>query len=199
MPRRQGHDGLDLGRHHVARKFEIDRQRHFAGAAQHPCDLRRCGYEISQHRLIAGDFPEDGKLRIDRARLVMQQEATGSLARARRARDHDHRRALRIGPRDRIDDIEAPGAIGHDGNAEATVIARRCIRSETDRRLMAQRETRQDVAFFDDLKQRQHEIAGKAENLVSPVVLQRGEQSMGKRGHRSIPGIRRFSMITLIL
>jgi hypothetical protein len=64
---------------------------------------------------------------------------------------------------------------------------------------MAQRETRQDVAFFDDLKQRQHEIAGNAENLVGPVVLQRGEQSMGKRGHRSVPGIRRFCMITLIL
>src|SRR5882757_9878433 len=60
------HRGIGGGMY--TRKFEIDGQRHFAGAAQHPRDLRRCGYEIGQHRLIAGDFPEDGKLRIDRAR-----------------------------------------------------------------------------------------------------------------------------------
>ena len=80
VPRRQRNDRLDLGRDHVAKKFEIDRQRHFPSAAQHPCDLCRCGDGIGQHRLIAGDFLEHGKLRIDGARLVMQQEATGTLA-----------------------------------------------------------------------------------------------------------------------
>ena len=192
-------DRLDLGRHHVARKFDIDRQRQFARAAQHARDLRGRGCGIGQHRLIAGDLPEDGELRVDGAGLVMQQEAAGSLARAGRARDHHHRRALRIGARDRIDDIEGAGAVGHDGDAEAAVIARRRIRCETDGRLVAQREIRQDVAFFDDLEQRQHEIAGNAEDLAGAVILQRGEQSMGKRGHRSVPGIRRSYMITLIL
>jgi hypothetical protein len=66
------------------------------------------------------------------------------------------------------------------------MIACRRIRRETNRRLMAQRETRQDVAFFDDLEQRQHVIAGNTENLVGALVLQRGEQSMGKRRHGSV-------------
>ena len=56
MPRRQRHDGLNLGRNHVARKFEIDRQRHFPCTAQHPRDLRRRAGGVGQHRLIAGDF-----------------------------------------------------------------------------------------------------------------------------------------------
>ena len=60
-------------------------------------------------------------------------------------------------------------------------------------RLMAQREIRQDVAFFDDLEQRQHKIAGNAENLVGAVVLQRLEQSMGKRRHGNLPEFTRQS------
>ena len=43
------------------------------------------------------------------------------------------------------------------------------------------------LLFSMTLNKRQHEIAGNTENLVGAVVLQRGEQSMGKRGHRSVP------------
>jgi hypothetical protein len=78
-------------------------------ATQHSRDLRRCADGIGQHRLIAGDFLEHGKLSINGARLVMQQEATGALVRAWCAGDDYHRRTLRIGPRDRTDDIESPG------------------------------------------------------------------------------------------
>ena len=182
-PRRQRHDGLDFGCDHVAGKFEIDRQRHLAGAAQHARDQRRRGSGIGQHRLVAGDLPEHGELRVDSARLVMQQEAAGALARTRRARNHDNRRAFRIGARDGIDQIERAGAIGHHGDAETAMVARRGVRREAHRRLMAQREVRQDVAFLDDLEQRQHEVAGNAEYLVGAVIFQGLEQSGGKRGH----------------
>ena len=70
------------------------------------------------------------------------------------------------------------------------MIARRRVRRETNRRLMAQREIRQDIAFFDDLEQRQHNIAGNAENFVSAAVLQRRQQSMSKRWHGSVLGSR---------
>jgi TPP-dependent 2-oxoacid decarboxylase len=39
-----------------------------------------------------------------------------------------------------------------------------------DRRLVAQCESRKNVAFFDNLEQRQHEIAGNTKNLVGAVV-----------------------------
>jgi hypothetical protein len=63
------------------------------------------------------------------------------------------------------------------------MIARRPIGRETYRRFMAQRETRQDLAFFDDLEQRQHEIAGDAENLTGTVIPERRQQRMSKRRH----------------
>ena len=88
-------------RHHVARQLDIDRQRTLARAAQHAGDVLRRGRRIGQHRLIAGDLAEHRKLGVDRARLMMQQEAARALARARRAGDHHDRRALGIGAGDR--------------------------------------------------------------------------------------------------
>ena len=80
---------------------------------------------------------------------MVQQEAAGALARAGRAGDHHHRRALGIGAGDRVDQVEGAGAVGDDRDAEAAVIARRRIGREADRRLVAEREVRQDAAFLD--------------------------------------------------
>ena len=67
-----------------------------------------------------------------RARLMVQQEAARALARARRAGDHHHRRALRVGAGDRVDEVERAGAVGDDRNAEAAVVARRRVGREAD-------------------------------------------------------------------
>ena len=42
---------------------------------------------------------------------------------------------------------------------------------------------RQDAAFLDDLVQRQHEIAGNAEDLARAVILQALQQGGRERGH----------------
>ena len=175
--------GRSRGAHHVARHLDVDRQRALAGAAQHARDLGGRRGRIGQHRLVAGDLPEHRELGVDRARLVVQQEPARALARARRAGDHHHRRALRIGAGDRIDQVEGAGAVGDDRDAEAAMVARRRIGREADRRLMAQRVVRQDPAFLDHLEQRQHEIARDAEDLAGPVILQPVEQRGGERRH----------------
>jgi hypothetical protein len=62
------------------------------------------------------------------------------------------------------------------------MMARRRIRRETDRRLMAQHESRQDVALFDNLDERHHEIAGDAENLTGPWSFGATSQSKREKG-----------------
>ena len=150
---------------------------------QHARDLARRGGRIGQHRLIAGDFPEYRELGIDIARLMMKQQPALAFARAGSARDHHHRRALGIGARDRIDEIEGAGAIGHDRNADAAVKARRRIRRETHRRLVAQFEMRQDPRSLDRLVERQHEIAGNAEDFTGAMRFQRAQQNGCEIGH----------------
>src|SRR6185312_7991105 len=85
--------------------------------------------------------------------------------------------------RDRVDDIEGAGAIGHDRDAQAAVIACRGIRREADRRLVAQGEIRQDAAFLDHLEQRQHEVTGNAESLARAMIPKRRKQDVSKAGH----------------
>ena len=130
----------DLRHRHVAGKFDVDGQRTLARRAQHARDLGRRGFGVAQHRLIAGHLVENIRLRVDGARLMMQHEAAGPLARAGRARDHHHRRAFGIGAGDRVDQVEGSGPVGNHRDAEAAVIARGRVRREADRRLMAQRE-----------------------------------------------------------
>ncbi len=169
---------------HVARQLDIDRQRTLARAAQHARDLARRLRGIGEHGLVAGDLAKDRKLRVDRARLVMQHEAARALARAWRARDDDDRRALRVGARDGIDEVEGPGPEGHDRDAEARVIARRRVGREAHAGLMAQRVVRQDPALLDHLEERQHEVARNAEDLARAVVLEALQQRYRQCGHR---------------
>ncbi len=180
---RQYRHRAGLGIDQIARELDIDRQRLLQRAAQHAGDLRRRRRRIVEHGLVAGDLAVDGKLGVDGARLVVQQEAGGPLLRARRASDHHHRRALRVSAGDRVDQVEGAGAIGDDGDAEALVVARGGIGREADRRLVAERVARQDFRFLDDLVERQHEIAGDAEDLPGAVVLQALQKRGGKRGH----------------
>jgi hypothetical protein len=108
------------------------------------------------------------------------------LARTGGARDHDHRRSLGIGARDRIDDVERTRAIGHDGNADAAVKARRCVRRKTHGRLMTQFVMRQDARLLDGLVERQHEIAGDAEDFAGAMRLQRAQQNRCESGHAKL-------------
>ncbi len=183
-PPRQHRDGSGGGSHHVARQLDIDRERALARAAQHAGDLLRRGCRIGEDRLIAGDLLEHGKLGVDRARLVMQQQAAGAFARPRRAGDDDDRRALGIGAGDRVDEVEGACAIGDDGDAQARMIARRGVGGEADRRLVAQGEPGKNAALFHLLEKGEHEVAGNAEQFARPMRLQAMQQGGGERLHR---------------
>lgn len=169
----------------VARRLDVNRQRLLARVAQHARDRLGRASGIVEHRLVAGDLAKHRELGVDAARLVMQQEAARALARARRAGDHHHGRALRVGAGDCIDQVERAGPIGDHGDAQALVIARGRVGREADPRLVAQRVVRQDARFLDRLVERKDEIARDAENLARAVLLQALEQRGRERGHAS--------------
>jgi len=114
---------------------------------------------------------------------VVDHEPARALARSGGAGDDDDRRALGIGTRDRVHQIESTRPEGDDGDAEAAVVARRGIRGEAHAGLVAQRVVRQDSALLDDLEERQHEVARNSEDFTGAVVLQALQQCGRERGH----------------
>jgi hypothetical protein len=178
---------VNLRRDHVARHFDIDRERALDRGAQHAIDLAGRARRIGEEGLVAGHLAIDRGLAVDRARLMVQQEAAHALARARRAGYDDHRRALRIRAGDRIDEVERTRPIGCDRDAEPQMIARRRIGGEADGRLMAQGEVRENPALLDHLVERQHEVARNAEYLARAMLLQARKQRLGKAGNGSLP------------
>ncbi len=141
------------------------------------------GLRIVKYALRDGHFAEHPHLRAEVAHAMVEQGVVGRFADTRRTAYHHHRRALGIGAGNRIDEIEGAGAIGRNRNAEATMDARRRIRREAHGRLVAQLEMRQDLRILDHLVERQHEIAGDAEDLSCAMSLQGTQQDGCERSH----------------
>ena len=99
--------------HHVARQLDIHRARLTQATGQYARNLGRGGTCIRQAGLVAGNFLVDGELRIERLRLVMQQQAGTRFALARRAGDDHHGRLLRVGAGHRVDHVERTRAVSH--------------------------------------------------------------------------------------
>ncbi len=157
---------------HVARELEVDGPRVLETAAQHARDLTGRVGRIVEQGLVAGDLAIDRKLRVGPLHLVVQRQAAARLAAARRTRDHHQRRFLGVGRRDRVDHVERTGAVGDDRHAWRAADTCRRVRRESDRGLVAQRVQRQQPRLFDDLEERQHEVAWDAEHLPGAVLLQ---------------------------
>ena len=178
-----GGDGVGVGRrrhvgrhrpaghaHHVARQLEIDRPGLVDGGGEHAGDLGRRGGGVVEPRLGAGDLLVDAELRVERAALMVQQEARAALGPAGGAGDHDHRRLLGEGAGDRVDQVEGAGAVGDRGHADRAAEPPGGIGGEAHGRLVAQRVQRQDAALLDHLEERQREVAGDAEDLAGAVA-----------------------------
>ena len=69
--------------HHVARQLEIDRARLVDGGGEHAGDLGRRGGGIVEPGLGAGDLLVDAELGVERAALMVQEEARAALRRGR--------------------------------------------------------------------------------------------------------------------
>ena len=155
--------------------------------AKDACDLGRRVRRIIEHGLVASDFAKHCELGVDAARLMMQEKAACAFRGAGRAGNHHNRRAFRISAGDRVDQIERAGAVRHDGDAQAAVIADRRIGREADGRLMTQFEMRKDPRFLDHFVEGQHEIAGDSENLARAVIFKCMQQCGGQRRHGLFP------------
>ena len=178
--RSQRRHGSARHRHHVARDLDVHRPRMFQAVAEHARDVGRRTLGVVEADAVAGDLLEDAELRIERLRLMVQQQAGTRLALARPARDHYQRRLLGIGRRHRVDHVQRPGAVGHRRNAQRAIDARRGIGREADPGLVRERVQRQDLRLFDDAEVRQREVAGNAEDLAGAVGLEGMQQGFGE-------------------
>ena len=176
--------------HHVARQLDIDRPRLVDGGGQHARDLARGGGRVGKPRLGAGDLLVDPELGLERAALVVQQQAGAALRRTGRTRDHHHRRFLGERTADGVYQVERAGTVGDRGHADRAAKPAGRIRREADSRLMAQSVERQDAALLHHLEEGQREIAGDAEHLPGPVVAEPMEQRL-RDVHR--PSLRRIA------
>ena len=132
-----------LDRHHVARDLDIDRPCLVQSRAQDPGHLEGSRRRIVEPGLGAGDLGIDAGLGVERAPLVVEEQARAAFASARCPGDHDHRRLLGIGTGDAVDEVEGPGPVSHRRHPEPAVEARRRIGREPHRRLVRERVQRQ--------------------------------------------------------
>ena len=166
--------GQNLGQHHVARDLDVDRARRAAAKRQHAVDLRRRGFRIVEHGGADGELGEDALLGVEGADLVVEQRILAPLARARRAADDHHRRALGVGLRHRVGDLQPADAVGDAGGAEA-LQPRVGIGGKTGALL---------VAGVDDLERAllhlaeegEHVVAGNAEDVADAFLAEAADQ-----------------------
>ena len=125
--------------HHVARQLDVHGARFGEAAAQDAGDLGRRALRIVESRLVAGDLAKDPQLRIERLRLMVQEQARARLALAGRAGNDDDRRFLRVGPGHRVDEVERARPVSDGRDAQRAVHSRRGIGGEADRRLVGER------------------------------------------------------------
>ena len=172
---------------HVARDLDVDRPRVLAAAPQHARDGGRRRGRVVEPGLVAGDLLVDARLAGEGLRLVVQEEAALRLGRTRPARDHDQRRLLGVGPGDRVDHVERARPVGDGRDAELLAVAAGGVGREADGGLVAERVERQRAVVLDDPEERQREVAGDAEDLLGPVVLQRLEQGLAEPHGTCLP------------
>ena len=162
----------NLGEHHVARNFDVDRAA--CAARQHAVDLARRGFRIIQNGGADGQFLEYLLLRIEGADLVMEERVGDALFRARRAGDDDDRRAFGVGLGDGIGDLQAADRIGDAGRTKSL-----------EPRVRIRRETRALlVAGVDDLERTllhlveegEHIVAGNTEDVADSLLAEAADQ-----------------------
>ena len=180
----------------VARQLEIDRPLVPHRRFQHPIDLAERGLGPVQHGRGDRDLLKHLVLRLESLDLVVQERVMRPLRHSRRARQHDHRRLLGVGPGDAVAGRQPPHAIRH-ANAAQPVNPR--VRVGREARVVFAGDADQlDRAFLDQFVQLEDVIAGDAEDMLDPQgpqplheVPADGHRGRGRRGCRSIAALAR--------
>jgi len=165
--------------HHVARQLDIARPPVAHHRRQHPVDLAEGRVRVVQFRLGAADAAEHLGLRMEVFHAVVQERIIEPLAQPRRAANDHHRRLLRIGPRDRIAQTQAAHAIRDAHRADA-VEPGVGVGRETGA-VFARATDQLDRALLDHHVERQHVIAGYAEDVAHPEILKPANQVVADR------------------
>ena len=118
--------------HHVVRHFDVNRSLVPQAGLDAADDFRRGALFIEQHRARDGDFVVNAPLRLERLHLVMKERIFLAIFSPGRAAHDDHRRFLRIGAGDGVENVEPAHAVG-DADQPDAVDARVGIGGETRR------------------------------------------------------------------
>ena len=94
--------------------------------------------------------------------------------------DDDERRFLGVGARDRVEKIEAAGAVRHDADAEAIGDARGAVGGESDGRLVAECDELEPAVLRKSLVQVEDEVSGNAENVPYALRVDFVEEDLMK-------------------
>ena len=124
-------------------------------------------------------FSKDLELRAEVPHPVVQQRIVDPLAQPGRAADHHHRRLLGVGPGDRIAEAQPADAIRHADRPDA-VDAGVGVGGEPGA-VFARAADHADRALFQHAVEREHVVAGNAEDVANAVVLQPADQVLADR------------------
>ena len=114
----------------ITRNFDVDRSSGFFGDREYTRDFAGRGAGVVEHALCRGDFAKHPHLGTKVAHLVVQLGVSVNFADTGSTADDNHRRALCIGLRGRIDQLQSTDAVSHR-NHPKTAHPRVGIRSES--------------------------------------------------------------------
>ena len=141
---------------------------------QHAIDATKSRVGIVQLGLGAAQPPENIGLGLEILDLVVQERVIPPFAQARSPADHDNRRFLGIGPRDRIAEAQPTHAIRHTDRANA-VHPGIGIGGKA-RAVLAGTADQPQRAFFHHRVEGQHVVARDAKDVADAVCSQAADQ-----------------------
>ena len=164
---------------HVARQFDVARPAVANHGRQHAVDLAQGRVRIVQLGLGAADAAKHLGLRVKVLHAMVQQRIVEPLAHAGRAADDHHRRLLGIGPGDRVAQAQPAHAIG-DADRPDAVEAGVGVGGEPGA-VLPRAADQVDRALLQHRVERQHVVAGDAENVADAEILEPADQVVADR------------------
>ena len=173
--------GVQIGRRnrrphvdHVAGDLDVNWPFEAGAGGEYPVDFAESSERIVELGARATESLEDVVLCAKVSHHVVEQRIVNSLAQAGRTGDHHDGRLLGVSPGDRIANAQAADAVGDAERAHA-VDAGIGIGGESGA-VFAGAADGLDRALFEHRVERQHVVAGDAEDVADAVVLKAAEK-----------------------
>ena len=165
--------------HHVARQFDVARPPMANHGRQHAVDLAQGRVRIVQFGLGAANAAEHLGLGVKILHPVVQQRIVEAFAEPRRTADDHHRRFLGIRPGNRIAEAQPAHAVRHAHRPDAVQAG---VGVGGKAGAILPRATDQvDRAALQHRIEGQHVVAGDAEDVAHPIILQPADEIIADR------------------